>query len=73
MTALFSTASAGPPKLITDFSQEPGGLEWFVVNDDVMGGRSSGGFELNDDYLMFTGSTNTLTLPSISMVAMVKA
>ena len=60
MTALFSTASAGPIKLITDFSQEPGSLEWFVVNDDVMGGRSSGGFELNDGNLMFTGSTNTL-------------
>ena len=60
MTALFSTASAGPPKLVTDFSQGPGSLEWFVVNDDVMGGRSSGGFELNDGNLMFTGSTNTL-------------
>ena len=60
MTALFSTASAGPSKPVTDFSQEPGSLEWFAVNDDVMGGRSSGGFELNDGYLMFTGSTNTL-------------
>ncbi len=60
MTALFSTASAGPPILITDFSQEPGSLEWFVVNDDVMGGMSSGGFELNDGYLVFSGSTNTL-------------
>jgi hypothetical protein len=60
MTALFSTASAGPTKLITDFSLQPGSLEWFVVNDDVMGGRSSGGFELNDGNLMFTGSLNTL-------------
>ena len=60
MTALFSTASAGPPKLVTDFSQGPGSFEWFVVNDDVMGGRSSGGFELNDGNLIFTGSTNTL-------------
>ena len=60
MTALFSTASADPPKQITDFSQEPGGLEWFVVNDDVMGGKSSGGFELDDGNLVFTGSTNTL-------------
>ena len=60
MTALFSTASAGPPKLVTDFPQGPGSLEWFVVNDDVMGGRSSGGFELNDGNLMFTGATNTL-------------
>ncbi len=60
MTALYSTASADPPKLVTDFCQEQGSLEWFVVNDDVMGGRSSGGFELNDGSLMFTGSTNTL-------------
>jgi monofunctional biosynthetic peptidoglycan transglycosylase len=59
MTALYSTASAGPQKLITDFSREPGGLEWFVVNDDVMGGKSGGGFELADGNLMFTGSTNT--------------
>ena len=59
MTILCSTASAGPLKLITDFSREPGGLEWFVVNDDVMGGNSSGGFEINDGALMFTGSTNT--------------
>ena len=59
MTALSSTASAGPPKLITDFSREPGNLEWLVVNDDVMGGKSSGGFELNDGHLVFTGSTNT--------------
>jgi len=60
MTALFSTASAGPLQLITDFSQEPGGIEWLVVNDDVMGGKSSGEFELDDGNLMFTGSTNTL-------------
>jgi hypothetical protein len=60
MTALFSTASADPLKLVTDFPQGPGSLEWFVVNDDVMGGKSSGGFELNDGNLMFTGSTNTL-------------
>jgi NADH dehydrogenase [ubiquinone] 1 alpha subcomplex assembly factor 1 len=59
MTVLYSTASAGPLKLITDFSREPGGLEWFVVNDDVMGGKSSGDLELNDGNLVFTGSTNT--------------
>ena len=59
MTALGSTASADTLKLITDFSGEPVSLEWFVVNDNVMGGRSSGGFELNDGNLVFTGSTNT--------------
>jgi len=59
MTALYSTASAGPAKLVTDFRQDPGSLEWFVVNDDVMGGRSSGGFELGDGSLAFSGSINT--------------
>ena len=59
MTALLRTAFAGPLKPITEFNLEPDGLEWLVVNDDVMGGKSSGGFELNDDALMFSGSTNT--------------
>ncbi len=59
MTVLSSTASAGPPKMITDFAREPEGLEWYVVNDNVMGGRSSGGFELSDGKLLFSGSTNT--------------
>ena len=35
---------------------EPG---WFVVNDNVMGGRSKGGFEVDHDELVFTGDTNT--------------
>ncbi|MDJ0779771.1 MAG: CIA30 family protein [Gammaproteobacteria bacterium] len=59
MTVLSSTASAGPLKMITDFAREPEGLEWYVVNDNVMGGRSSGGFELSDGKLLFSGSTNT--------------
>ena len=59
MTALLSTAFAGPLKPVTEFNLEPDGLEWLVVNDDVMGGKSSGGFELNDDALMFSGTTNT--------------
>ena len=59
MTALCSTALAGEPKLISDFSEETGGLEWFVVNDDVMGGRSNGEFRLNDGVLTFSGATNT--------------
>ena len=59
MTALLSTAFASPLKPITEFNLEPDGLEWLVVNDDVMGGKSSGGFELNDGALMFSGSTNT--------------
>lgn len=34
-------------------------LEWVVVNDNVMGGRSLGGFEIDAGEVRFTGSTNT--------------
>jgi NADH dehydrogenase [ubiquinone] 1 alpha subcomplex assembly factor 1 len=32
---------------------------WFVVNDNVMGGRSNGGFQIQSGELLFTGATNT--------------
>ena len=60
--ALFASgASAGPggPLLLVDFPRSTEELLWFVVNDDVMGGRSEGGFRLEGDVLIFTGSTNT--------------
>lgn len=34
-------------------------FDWFVVNDNVMGGRSNGGFAVEDGALRFTGATNT--------------
>lgn len=34
-------------------------LGWYVVNDNVMGGRSDGDFEQKDGVLNFTGCTNT--------------
>lgn len=34
-------------------------LDWYVVNDGVMGGRSAGGFMLEDGTLVFSGVTNT--------------
>ncbi|MHC4941042.1 MAG: CIA30 family protein [Planctomycetota bacterium] len=43
--------------LLTDF--EAGGFRWYPVNDDVMGGRSRGGFEVEDGVLVFAGSLNT--------------
>lgn len=46
------------PVLITDFSAATD-LGWFVVNDNVMGGRSSGSFYIHDAGLVFSGSTNT--------------
>lgn len=58
---LASGASAGPggPLLLVDFPRSTEVLPWFVVNDDVMGGRSEGGFRLEGDVVIFTGSTNT--------------
>lgn len=34
-------------------------LEWYVVNDGVMGGRSQGGYSLDEGMLVFSGVTNT--------------
>jgi monofunctional biosynthetic peptidoglycan transglycosylase len=34
-------------------------LDWFVVNDNVMGGRSQGDFKIDQGELFFGGSTNT--------------
>ena len=53
------TDAMTPTLLIADFTAASPDLGWHVVNDDVMGGRSSGGFELVDGRLIFSGSTNT--------------
>ncbi len=45
--------------LLTDFGSESTDLGWFVVNDNVMGGRSEGGFTVEQGELYFAGSTNT--------------
>ena len=45
--------------LITDFTADSADLGWYVVNDNVMGGRSDGGFSVEDGELFFAGSTNT--------------
>ena len=47
-------------RLLTDFSGDNSGIEWFVVNDNVMGGRSDGDFEIKQGELIFAGRTNTL-------------
>lgn len=63
------TAPSPPPKasdalpddalLITDFTSTSPDLGWFVVNDNVMGGRSDGSFVVDNGALHFTGRTNT--------------
>ena len=45
--------------ILTDFNGEKVSAEWIVVNDNVMGGRSSGGPQFDSGVLTFTGSTNT--------------
>ncbi len=45
--------------LLTDFTSATPDLGWYVLNDNVMGGRSDGTFELRDGTLLFSGATNT--------------
>jgi NADH dehydrogenase [ubiquinone] 1 alpha subcomplex assembly factor 1 len=46
--------------MLTDFSADSPDLDWYVQNDNVMGGRSEGGFETKEQgELVFAGSTNT--------------
>ena len=46
-------------RVLTDFTQATADLGWYVVNDNVMGGRSRGGFTRKATSLYFAGSTNT--------------
>ena len=46
--------------MLTDFTANSPDLGWYVQNDNVMGGRSEGGFETEEKgELIFAGSTNT--------------
>ena len=45
--------------LITAFDESSPDLGWQTVNDNVMGGRSVGGFRIESGILHFSGSTNT--------------
>jgi monofunctional biosynthetic peptidoglycan transglycosylase len=54
-----SESPQGDTRVLTDFaagSAEPG---WYVVNDNVMGGRSEGDFAVAQGELRFAGRTNT--------------
>ena len=55
-------AAASDPRgerLLTDFTPAGSDLGWYVVNDNVMGGRSEGDFEQEPGQLRFAGRTNT--------------
>lgn len=45
--------------LLTDFTTNSSDVAWYVVNDNVMGGRSEGDFEQKPGELSFIGRTNT--------------
>lgn len=50
----------GAELLLTDFTAETPDAGWYTQNDNVMGGRSEGGFTISDDaVLLFAGNTNT--------------
>jgi NADH dehydrogenase [ubiquinone] 1 alpha subcomplex assembly factor 1 len=68
--SVFFSASAKPEKimsyddmeplpLIFDFTEEDIDDKWIVVNDNVMGGRSEGGYSFRKNRLIFSGNTNT--------------
>ena len=52
-------AATDGDRLLTDFTSNSPDLGWYVVNDNVMGGRSEGNFTLESGELFFSGSTNT--------------
>ena len=54
-----SGSNAGTSLMLTEFSADRVDLQWYVVNDSVMGGRSEGDFEIEQGYLYFAGRTNT--------------
>lgn len=59
MTLVVPPAAAASDTLLTDFTANSPDFGWYVLNDNVMGGRSEGTFELADGKLLFTGNTNT--------------
>lgn len=62
MTLLTQTPSAADDATtlsLADYPAERSEFEWFVVNDNVMGGRSEGNFKIDAGELLFAGRTNT--------------
>ncbi len=54
-----SDSNAERDLLLTDFSEGGADLGWYVVNDNVMGGRSEGDFTQSQGEIFFAGRTNT--------------
>jgi hypothetical protein len=45
--------------VLADFESDRPDPGWYVVNDNVMGGRSEGDFRIEESELHFAGRTNT--------------
>lgn len=61
LVILASTIQGSPhgARVLTSFDGREPGLVWYAVNDNVMGGRSRGGFEISQGKLVFSGEINT--------------
>ena len=59
-TALFASESDNLGTLpLTSFGDNNNEFGWYVQNDNVMGGRSEGDFNISSGQLIFAGNTNT--------------
>jgi len=54
-----SGSQAGGRTVLKDLASLSSASSWYVVNDNVMGGRSQGAFEMEQGALRFAGRTNT--------------
>ena len=59
MTDNLSAATATEIRSLTDFTSATEDIGWYIVNDNVMGGRSQGDFDIRNGKLVFAGRTNT--------------
>ena len=58
-TPPLDASPADADMVLADFGTNRGDPAWYVVNDYVMGGRSEGGFTIEEGELRFAGRTNT--------------
>ena len=59
VAALLLSSMSSFATVLTEFLNRDSDVRWRVVNDNVMGGRSLGDFVVQNEKLLFTGSTNT--------------
>ena len=52
-------ADSAETRLLTDFTTATEDFDWYVVNDNVMGGQRRGEFGIRNGTLLFAGRTNT--------------